>query len=223
MRRFLLLLLALGLLSVGCTPGPSEDLNKKILSQAIKIQQLTVDKQALEEKLKTQKSQTASLLSTAQTVAQLLKDQDMAGLSAVAHPTLGVRFSPYSYVNLQTDLVFTAQQLTGLMQSSQVQSWGTYDGSGEPIQLDFSGYYAKFVYDHDYVNPHVIGNNTLVGTGNMVNNLAQAYPNASFVEFHFNGFDLQYGGMDWTSLRLIFENVGGVWKLIGIQHDGWTI
>jgi len=53
--------------------------------------------------------------------------------------------------------------------------------------------------------------------------LAIAYPTASFVEFHFTGFDPQYGGIDWSSLRLVFENVGGNWLLIGIVHDGWTI
>lgn len=30
-------------------------------------------------------------------------------------------------------------------------------------------------------------------------------------------------GNDWKSLWLIFEEDGGVWYLVGIAHDEWTI
>ena len=63
----------------------------------------------------------------------------------------------------------------------------------------------------------------LIGKGNTLNNIAQVYPNGEFVEFHFTGFDTQYEGMDWTSLRLVFEENNGTWFLIGIVHDQWTI
>ncbi len=221
MKKLLCLLIVVFMLS-GCDV-PGEDSSKTIQEQAAQILELKAENEALAKQLKAQAPQAASLLSTAQTVVQLIKDQDMAGLSAHVHPVQGVRFSPYSHVNLQTDLVFSSQQIAGLMQDSTVQTWGVFDGSGDPIQMDFASYYTKFVYDQDYINPHMIGNNTLIGTGNTINNVAQIYPAASFVEFHFTGFDPQYSGMDWTSLRLIFENVGGTWMLIGIQHDGWTI
>jgi hypothetical protein len=29
--------------------------------------------------------------------------------------------------------------------------------------------------------------------------------------------------MDWRSLRLVFEEQGGSWYLVGIVHDQWTI
>jgi hypothetical protein len=45
------------------------------------------------------------------------------------------------------------------------------------------------------------------------------YPKAQFVEYHFPGFDAKYEGLDWKSLRLIFDQKGTEWLLIGIQHD----
>ena len=41
------------------------------------------------------------------------------------------------------------------------------------------------------------------------------------MEYYFSGFDPQYGGMDWRSLRLVFAPHGEGWALVGIVHDEW--
>jgi hypothetical protein len=87
----------------------------------------------------------------------------------------------------------------------------------------FADYYGEFVYDVDFENSHIIGNNTVIKSGNTINNILEAYPAGAFVEFHYKGFEPQYEGMDWKSLRLVFEQNGGVWYLVGITHDQWTI
>jgi hypothetical protein len=43
------------------------------------------------------------------------------------------------------------------------------------------------------------------------------------VEYHFSGFDKKFEGMDWASLKLVFENSNNEWYLVGIVHDQWTI
>jgi len=164
-----------------------------------------------------------SLLSTAISVVELIADGDFEAVAEIAHPTEGVRFSPYGYVNVADDLLFTVVELNGIMQSSQVYTWGAFDGTGDPIDKNFSDYYDRFIYDADFANPEIIGNNTIVGSGNTLINLADVYPAGSFVEFHFTGFDPQYEGMDWRSLRLVFQEDAGQWKLVGIVHDEWTI
>ena len=163
------------------------------------------------------------LLIKAITVMTLIKNKDMTQLATHIHPTAGVRFSPYGHINVQNDLVFSATQLQGLLASTQVYTWGSYDGSGKPINLTFTNYYNEFVYDEDYVNPHMLGNNHVIGTGNAINNIGQAYSDCSFVEFHFTGFNAQYAGLDWSSLRLVFKDISGTWYLVGIIHDQWTI
>lgn len=164
----------------------------------------------------------SSLLPVALDVVNALKHKDMNAFSSYIHSTAGVRFSPYGHIDVQHDLQFSASQLPSLWSSTEVYQWGVHDGSGDPIQLTFQDYFDRFVYDVDFANPHMIGNNVVVGAGNMINNIQQAYPNGPFVEFHFTGFDPQYSSMDWRSLRLVFEEENSEWKLVGIIHDEWT-
>ena len=164
-----------------------------------------------------------SPLGTALDVVSLISVQDFASLSLYIHPTQGVRFSPYAYVDVQNDLLFNAQDITGLPLDSTVYTWGAYDGSGFPIELSFADYYSRFVYDEDFANPHMIGLNNIIGFGNTLVNISSVYPNGVFLEFHFTGFDPQYGGIDWRSLILVLEQFDGDWYLVGIVHNGWTI
>jgi outer membrane murein-binding lipoprotein Lpp len=154
-----------------------------------------------------------------------LKDGNMDRLWRLVHPVKGVRFSPYATVNTAAggDLVFGASDVRGLMADPAAYRWGAYDGSGLPIDATFREYYDEFVYDVDFVRPDVVGFDQRVGQGNSIDNIADAYPGGVMVEYHFEGFDPQYAGMDWRSLRLVFEEQGGVWYLVGIVHDEWTI
>jgi hypothetical protein len=172
---------------------------------------------------------TASSASDQQTVVGLafdlvnvLKTRDMTTLSHYVHPQAGLRFSPYSYIK-DSDQVFNPVQVAGLWDDSTVYLWGNYDGTGEPINLTFADYYAKFVYDVDFTDAPQVSLNHRLGTGNSIDNSQEFYPGSMIVEFHFPGFDPQYNGMDWRSLRLVFMQDGGTWYLAGIIHDQWTI
>lgn len=135
----------------------------------------------------------------------------------------GVRFSPYANVRAEKDVTLSATDLKDASSKSTVYNWGDYDGSGMAIRLTFAKYVEKFVNDADYPHADVIGNNTVVGTGNSKNNVGEAYPGSKFVEYHFKGFDPQYGGMDWKSVRLVLEQIDGQWMLVGVIHDQWTM
>jgi len=156
-------------------------------------------------------------------IASILKDQDMTALAEYIDPEQGLRFSPYGYINVKTDLLFTEKQLPDLFADSKIYTWGAYDGSGDPINLTFSEYYNEFIYDYDYLNADTIGNNHIVGHGNSLINIEEAYPDSVFVEFYFPGFEEEYAGMDWSSLRLIFQEKYDLRYLVGIVHDQWTI
>ncbi len=153
---------------------------------------------------------------------EALRDRDMAGLAALAHPERGVRFSPYAFVS-ESDVVLTPAQLQTAMDDPTTYLWGAYDGTGEPILLTFAGYYERFVYSHDFAAAPRVGYNQIIGHGNTINNCFEFYSGAFVVEYHFPGFDPAYGGMDWVSLRLVFQREGDVWYLVGIIHDQWTI
>ena len=151
------------------------------------------------------------------------RNKDAVKLSRLAHPTKGIRFSPYAYVNVKQDMVRKASQMRTFFRTTRRYLWGSYDGSGEPIDLTPAAYYKRFIYEHDFAKAKQIGYNKTLGQGNTPHNSGQVYPGATIVEYHFPGFDPQYGGMDWRSLRLVFERKGNVWYLVGVIHAEWTI
>ncbi|NJD60793.1 MAG: hypothetical protein C3F13_16965 [Anaerolineales bacterium] len=162
-----------------------------------------------------------NVLDLAFEVINVIKADDSVALSQYVHPQMGLRFSPYSYVK-DSDQVFTTQQVAGLLDDSTVYLWGNYDGSGEPINLTFADYYAKFIYDVDFADAPQLSLNHRLSTGNSIDNSQEYYPGSMIVEFYFPGFDPQYGGMDWRSLRLVFMQDDGTWYLAGLIHDQWT-
>ncbi len=155
-------------------------------------------------------------------VLALLSQNNMAGLVRFVHPEKGVRFSPYSYVQPETDLVFTPQQIARFAVDSKVYTWGSFDGSGDPMQLTFKDYRKKFVTDKDYLTASdSIGYNKVLGTGNCLNNRTEVYPKAIIVEYYQSGKHPDYGGMDWGSLALVFEKYKGEWLLVAVIHNSW--
>jgi hypothetical protein len=155
-------------------------------------------------------------------VINALAEKDMTRLANFVHPEMGVRFSPYGFVR-EEHQVFMPNELPALVRSEEVYTWGAYDGTGDPIDLIFDDYYQEFVYSSDFANPEQMGVNERIGQGNTINNIGEFYPGSSFVEYHFSGFEEQYEGMDWESLRLVFVQEDGTWWLVGIVHDEWTI
>ncbi len=159
----------------------------------------------------------------AQEVILLIKAKNVEDLSVFVHPDKGVRFSPYGHVDVKTDRVYTAEELSKALSDTTVYNWGSFDGSGEPIDLTFEQYYQKFIYDKDFAKPTKIAYDTVIGKGNTLINYDEVYPDTKMVEYHFPEFDKQYDGMDWESLRLIFEEKDGAWYLVAVIHDQWTI
>ena len=160
--------------------------------------------------------------SNANAVLEALKDQDMTALASYVHPQKGLRFTPYTYIDLENHQYFNADEIEGLLQNITVYTWGTYEGSGEPIDLTFAQYYDTFIYDQDFLTAPEVVYNEILQRGSAINNITEAYPEGVSVEYHFPGFDEQYGGADWESLKLVFEKDGISWYLVGIIHEAWT-
>lgn len=229
-RRFIALMLVIltiftGL--VGCNSKSLESANKELEEKLTdKNNQITT----LEEKVRELEAQLSAINQGSNRMALrvidvigAIKNKDMEKLSSFTHPEKGLRFSPYGNIEVKTSKAFTSEELKKLSESSEVYTWGNFDGTGDPINMNFNDYYKRFVYDKDFANPHVIGNNTTVSYGNSVNNINDVYPNGYFIELHFKGFDPKHTGMDWESLKLVFEEKDGEWYLVAIVHDEWTI
>jgi hypothetical protein len=174
-----------------------------------------------------QASEAVAMRATA--IIQTIAVKDLDALSQFVHPQQGVRFSPYPYVLTGSEgegtanLVFSAAELPSLFGDPTVYQWGIFDGSGAPIEMTFSAYWARFVYDADFARPQVIGFGEAIGQGNTINNIPQVYPQGVMIEYHFRNFVPAYEGLDWRSLRLVLEPYEGEWYLVGIVHAEWTI
>ncbi len=141
----------------------------------------------------------------------------------MVHPIKGVRFTPYTNVKVN-DIVMAPPLLLAEYENDSVIPWGVFDGSGEPMELAFSQYLKQFIWDHDYTAAPEVLWDSPKQRGNIVENAMEFYgPAIRMVEYHFPGFDPQYEGMDWESLRLVLEEYEGKWMLVGIIHDQWTV
>lgn len=151
-----------------------------------------------------------------------LAEQNWTLLAELIHPDRGVRFSPYTYVDAAEQAVLTRSELLDKAERHKVRQWGYYDGTGDPIELTVEDYWPQFVYPYNYQAAPEHSYNRPLFHGNVPNNAATVYPGAIIAEFHFAGIDPEYGGLDWRSLRLVFQPQQGKWYLVGIINDQWT-
>lgn len=207
----------------------SQDPDATAVARYVKVDEssirlITLGGDAIDSKLPYELyKQAASLEQQAEKVLMALKNKDGEALASFAHPTKGVRFSPYGHISISNDIRLLPSEIEEAFTSIEKRTWGAYDGSGEPITLTFSDYAQRFVYDQDFLNAPQKATDEILGTGNTLINIAEVYPSATFIEYHFPGFDPQYSGIDWKSLRLVFEKMDTGWYLVGIIHDQWTI
>jgi hypothetical protein len=160
---------------------------------------------------------------TSEQVIDAISNKDIAALSEFVHPDKGLRFTPYTFVSLETDIVFSKDEMKGFFEDTEEYLWGHYDGTGDEIKLTPSKYYESYIYSEDFKNAPEIGYNEVLSFGNALENQFEVYESPIVVEYYFPGFDEQYEGMDWRSLRLVFEEYADGWKLVGIIHNQWTI
>ena len=165
----------------------------------------------------------AGLTAAAYIILEYIKDEDYAALSRVAHPDLGIVFSPYATVTLSANKCFSAAQIAAFGSDTNQYVWGVFDGSGEPIEMTPAEYFAKFVYRKCYSSAPLIGVNNIVRSGNALENITDVFPEIQFVEFHIPGAEVSPAAdFEWCSLRLGFTEYDGKLWLTVITHSEWT-
>lgn len=227
MKKFFVLLVLGGILITGCKNGcgkkggdqPGED--STTYNKGERADTLTANSQADSARIRLSKD--SVLTSLTKEVLTIFKDKQYTKLDSLIHPEEGVRFSPYATISAD-DKKFSREEFNTLVTSNKNKkiTWGSFDGSGDPISLTAAEYFKKFVYDANFVAPEKFDINNFIETGNSVNNLKSKYEGSDFTESHFSG-SKKNGGIDWKSVRLVFKEVGGKYYLVGVVHDQWTI
>lgn len=163
--------------------------------------------------------------SKAQESITAIKNKDFKTVAKLTHPNHNLVISPYANFN-DKNQSFSQNEVENLISNNTKYNWGNYNGLAVgSIEMNFSNYYASFIYDQDYANAEKISYNEDLSKGKVKNNSQSFFENSIVVEYHFSGFDpeLKEKGMDWRSLRLVFIEVDGEWYLKAISHDELTI
>ncbi len=148
-------------------------------------------------------------------VAGCIQRGDYADLAAFVHPDYGVVISPYATVNLSSNKCFTPNQVSGFGREKTVYIWGVTDVVGEPIEMKPSDYFKQYVADRDYTKAPMVGVDTVVRSGNAMENVMTVFPDARFVDLNYPGDD----SSGWATLRLVFEEYEGHLMLTAIIHS----
>lgn len=192
----------------------------------------TKDSATTQENIQTDRSKTTevvneltkedSLLKLNKTILKILKEKNYKALTKHMHPTKGLHFSPYAYINKEEDVCLEPNELLLAVESGNKLIWGVYDGIGGPIALNLNEFFDKFVYDVDFLNAEEVNINKSVASGNSIDNIASVFPKSDYVENYFPGFNEDYAGMDWRALRLVFQEEDNTYYLVAILSDQWT-
>ncbi len=212
--RLALLLAACSLAVVACSPAPSDTAGGDGATDGT-----TPSSEATQGPITADRT---SRESVAAAVLESFARGDWDALSTFVAPA-GVRFTPHTHVDVSSDVVLTQAEVANFASIPTVRTWGTAEGSGAPIEMSNTQYLARYVWDHDYRTAPDVRWNHVQDRGSVIDNVQQVYPGASVVEYNFPGFDEQYGGMDWRSLRLVLaQDDDGDWVLYGVIHDEWA-
>jgi len=153
-------------------------------------------------------------------VAECLALGDYAALAEYIHPVYGLLFAPSPTVNLGSNQCFTPQRVAYAGEDKTVYVWGVKYGTDELIKLTTRQFLEEYIYDRDYLHAPVLGFNTVLRSGNALENVATAFPEGRFVDLYFPSS--AEGANDWRILRMVFEDAGGELKLSALIHSEYT-
>lgn len=163
------------------------------------------------------------LMAAAYRVLNALKKNDYDQLASAVHPDKGVTFTPYSTVDPDINVNLSSLQVSKLASDETVYTWGYVSGRGNLIEMTIPQYLENYVYDADYSQAPEIGVDRVLISGNALENVAVAYPGCRYVDFCYPSVDPINQGLDWHSLKLVFEPGETRWLLVGIIHSQWTV
>jgi hypothetical protein len=208
----LILVITISLIFISC--GGNQSKEEKTVTESSQAVDSTNQSPKTETTLEV--NDTVAIKTLTKEILTSLKNKNYESFAGYFHPDLGVRFSPYAYVDTVKDVHLSAGEFTQAINSRKKLTWGEADGTGDPIRLtipEYLNYYGNFL---DAKKTAV---NKMIGVGNSVNNLEEIYPDALYTE----NFNTGKHEMAWSALRLVFKKETGQFYLIAIVHDQWTI
>ena len=162
------------------------------------------------------------IVSLSKEILSLMQDDARSDLSQFVHPVKWVRFSPYTYIDLDHSAVLLKKDFESDLNSG-VLLWWYSDGAGFEIKETKYDYFKQWVYSTGFLFADHILINQKVSRWNNLNNIDDVFPDSQSVEYYFDWFDPQYEWIDRLSLTLVFEEYGWHYYLVWLIRGSWTI
>ncbi|WP_185289159.1 hypothetical protein [Chryseobacterium lactis] len=214
MKKLIISMFVLGLI-LAC----KKEVNKPVPNVIDSMAQAKSDNTA--DMVKNNTIKESVLRHTNDEILQSLKNKDYKTFASWIHPEKGIRFSMYAFVDLKEDKHFSKADFEKYQPTKTLFTWGAEDGSGDPYKATINDYLGKWVFSRDFTaSKYTL--NTFTGGGNSMNNLKEIYPKADFTENYVKGTE-KYGGMDWKTVRFVFEEYQDQYYLVAVVNDQWTI
>ena len=204
-------------------PVSSSDGDLSAKTQQAPSQPAAVEKPARTEIPVINPKENFPLLNSACAALRTIQQRDYAALAAWVHPERGVTFTPYSTVDPESDLNFSAAQVKKFGTDSERYIWGAVPGTGELIQMTPEEFVSRYIFGADYTQASKIGIDKINISGNALENVTEAYSDCRFVEFTFPGAGTGAQGQDWNSLKMVFAPAETQWYLVALIHSQWTV
>lgn len=150
-----------------------------------------------------------------------LRAADTATLSNWVHPEKGLTIAPTSFIS-DENLTFSAENVANLWTDEAAYIWGYDSGTGEAIELPFKEFYDDYLYAEDFFFADAVAYDENIRSGNLIDNAREIFPEAHTVEYHFDGFDPQFGGLDYRTLRIVIEAVGDQQYVVALALGQWA-
>ncbi len=213
MRKFLPIAFLVLIFSCNQSDSKKEDVIKK-------DQQTDSTKKVTDSTIRKTTDHGLSWTAAADTILKAIKERDYEKLAMFIHPQLGVRFFPYSHIDTPVGKGFSAEALIKMAKEKNKIDWGS--GFADPEKLTIEQYFAQYVYDKDYLKVGKKAYNSVNRGGTAEpTNLQEVYANHDIAEYFFPGTK-KNGNMDWSAVRLVFENKDDTPFLVAVVYDHWT-
>lgn len=155
----------------------------------------------------------------AKSIVKALENENYGAISEYVSKEKGLLISPYEFIESDA-VVLSNEEMENLSSIEKEYLWGYHDGSGKPIRSVPQAYFDRY---KGFTEPDQIILDDVQQRGNTKNNIKEVFPDSKTVEFYQNGTD-KYGGMDWRSLYLVFQqDAEGKLKLSALVTGEWTI
>ena len=163
------------------------------------------------------------LLLRAKLALAAISNEDAETIASIVHPGQGIRISPDMNVT-QESIVLKPKDIKEHLNDEKKFKWGIEDGTGDPIVLTLNEYLQTRAEIFSGVTDVLTGDIATIGKRR------SSAPNTTATFFASDVLVVSYRiqashpeNHDWQTLWMVFRQKNGVWFLVGLVNDQWTI